>query len=144
MELLTTVRRFREHRELVAARRAADRELLRTRLASPRLAWRTNELCSAEHRHELADSIVEIVRASWARQLPGASPLDRTAARGEAPLLLEIAALLSDYHRRVTPRGVLLVERVVGSDESPLFNHGAGNRLHLQLTEALQVLDART
>jgi hypothetical protein len=144
MELLATVRRFREHRELVAARRAADRELLRSRLASPRLAWRTNELCSAEHRHELADSIVEIVRASWTRQLPGASPLDRAAASGEASLLLEIAALLADRQRPVTPRGVLLVERVVGSDESPLFNHGAGARLHVQLTEALQVLEGRT
>jgi len=143
MELLTTVRRFREHRELVAARRAADRELLRARLASPRLAWRTNELCSDEHRHELTDAIVEIVRASWARHLPGASPLDRTAARDEASLLLEIAAVLSDRDRRVTPRGVLLVERVVGSDESPLFNHGAGSRLHVQLTEALRVLDGR-
>lgn len=141
MGVLAPVRRLRAHRELVAARRSADAELLRTRLASPRLAWRTNELCSPEHRRDLSASVVEVVRASETRFLPGASPLDRVAARDEAPLLLSIAALLADLDREVTPRGVLLVERLFVGDSSPLYNRGPANRLHRELVQALETLE---
>ena len=46
MDAIAPIRRLRARRELAAARRAADRELLETQLPPPRLAWRTNELCS--------------------------------------------------------------------------------------------------
>jgi hypothetical protein len=141
MGVFAPVRRLRAHRELLAARRAADTELLRTRLPSPRLAWRTNELCSADHRRDLAASVVEVVRASETRFLPGASPLDRVAARDEVPLLLSIAALLADTGRRVSPRGVLLVERLFAGDSSPLYNRSPANRLHRDLVQALETLE---
>ena len=60
MEVLAPVRRLRARRELVAARRAADAELVATALPSPRFAWRTNELCSDEHRRALAESLIEV------------------------------------------------------------------------------------
>ena len=96
MEVLAPVRRLRARRELGAARRLADAELIATTLPSPRLAWRTNELCSDEHRRGLAESLVEVARASEARYLPGSSPLNRVAARDQ------LATAPSDRRR---PRG---------------------------------------
>ena len=83
MEILAPVRRLRAHRELVGARRRADAEIVATTLPSPRLAWRTSELCSTEHRRALAESLIGIARASEARYLPNASPLNRVAARDQ-------------------------------------------------------------
>jgi hypothetical protein len=142
MEVLAPVRRFRARRELLAARRAADAELITARLPSPRLAWRTNELCSDEHRRELAESLVEVVRASESRHLPTASPINRPAAREETATLLRLAAALTDTQHGVAPRGVLLVERLLFGTASPLYDQALRNRLHAALAEALQSLEA--
>jgi hypothetical protein len=142
MEVLAPVRRFRARRELLAARRAADAELITARLPSPRLAWRTNELCSEEHRRELAESLVEVVRASESRYLPTASPINRPAAREETTTLLRLAAALTDTEQGVAPRGVLLVERLLFGTGSPLYDQAPRNRLHATLAEALQALEA--
>ena len=142
MEVLAPVRRFRARRELLAARRAADAELITARLPSPRLAWRTNELCSDEHRRELAEALVEVVRASENRHLPTASPLNRPAAREESPLLLRLAAALTATRRAVAPRGVLLVERLLYGTASPLYERAAGNRLRGTLAAALEELES--
>jgi hypothetical protein len=142
MEVLAPVRRFRARRELLAARRAADAELITARLPSPRLAWRTNELCSDEHRRELAESVVDVVRASESRHLPTASPINRPAAREETTTLLRLAAALTDTEHGVAPRGVLLVERLLFGTASPLYDQAPRNRLHVTLAEALQALEA--
>ena len=142
MEVLAPVRRFRARRELLAARRAADAELITARLPSPRLAWRTNELCSDEHRRELAESVVDVVRASESRHLPTASPINRPAAREETTTLLRLAAALTDTEHGVAPRGVLLVERLLFGTASPLYDQAPQNRLHTTLAEALQALEA--
>ena len=144
MEVLAPVRRFRARRELLAARRAADAELIAARLPSPRLAWRTNELCSDEHRRELAESLVEVVRASESRHLPTASPINRLAARDETAALLRVAAALTDTGRAVAPRGVLLVERLLVGTASPLYDRAPQHRLHAALEEALQTLEPAT
>ena len=141
MEVLAPVRRLRARRELVAARRVADAELLRTALPSPRLAWRTNELCSDEHRRALAGSLVEIVKASEGRYLPGASPLNRVAAHDQMALLLQVAAVLADTARRVRPRGVLLVERLLADSKSPLYVRPATTDLRTALADAVQALE---
>ena len=140
MEVLAPVRRLRARRELVAARRAADAELLAATLPSPRFAWRTNELCSDEHRRAVAESVVQVVKASETRYLPGASPLNRVAARDQLPLLLKVAAVLADTQRRVPPRGVLLVERLLTGSKSPLYQHLSANDLQAALMDALNAL----
>ena len=143
MEVLAPVRRMRARRELVAARRVADAELLRTALPSPRLAWRTNELCSDEHRRTLAESLVQVVKTSETRYLPNASPLNRVAARDEMARLLQVAAILADTQRSVPPRGVLLVERLLTGPRSPLYLHREAKDLRVALTDALQALEGQ-
>jgi hypothetical protein len=141
MEVLAPVRRLRARRELVAARRVADAELLAATLPSPRFAWRTNELCSDEHRRAVAESVIQVVKASETRYLPSASPLNRVAAREQLPLLLRIAAVLADTQHRVTPRGVLLVEQLLTGSKSPLYQRLPANRLQSGLTDALNALE---
>ena len=141
MEVLAPVRRMRARRELVAARRVADAELLRTALPSPRLAWRTNELCSDEYRRGLAESLVQVVKASETRYLPSASPLNRVAARDEMARLLQVAAILAETQRPVAPRGVLLVERLLTGPKSPLYLHREARDLRVALTEVLQAFE---
>jgi hypothetical protein len=143
MEVLAPVRRLRARRELLSARRIADAELLATALPSPRFAWRTNELCSDEHRRALAESLVQVVRGSDTRYLPSASPLNRVAARDQLPLLLQVAAVLADTQRRVTPRGVLLVEELLTGSKSPLYLHRRSNELRTALEDALKALEGQ-
>jgi hypothetical protein len=143
MEVLAPVRRLRARRELVAARRAADAELLATALPSPRFAWRTNELCSDEHRRALAESVVQVVRASETRYLPSASPLNRVAVREQLALLLQLAAALAETERHVPPRGVLLVERLLTESKSPLYGNVSTTELRAALTDALNALEGR-
>ena len=140
MEILSPVRRLRAHRELVLARQKADAELVATALPPPRLAWRTSELCSTEHRRALAESLVDIARASEARYLPNASPLNRVAARDQLALILRTGAVLADADRRVAPRGVILVERLITDSKSALYRHSEKD-LHEALQQALQALD---
>jgi len=143
LHALVSIRRFRARRELVAARRAADAELASARLPSPRFAWRTNELCSPEHRRLLSESLVSVVHSTEGRYLPGASPLNRAAARAESPLLLRLAATLAENGRSVTPRGVLLVEHLLADGDSPLYDRVRADGLHDALAEALDVLEGR-
>jgi hypothetical protein len=138
MQVLTGLRK---RRRLAAARRDADAELAATTLPSPRLAWRTNELCSDDHRREVAESILDVLQASRSRVLPSASPLNRGAARAEAELFLRIAAVLEDVGRPVRPRGILLVERLLTDGSGPLYARERERRLHGSLEEALRALE---
>src|SRR5215210_7638817 len=104
MEMPAPLRRLRAHRELTSARRAADAELVATHLPPPRLAWRTNELSSDDHRRALAEALVDIVRSAESRFLPSASPLNRPAVRAQTGRLLRVAATLADLERSVAPR----------------------------------------
>ena len=140
MEILAPVRRLRAHRELVVARRRADDEIVATARPSPRLSWRTSELCTTEHRRALAESLIGIARASEERYLPNASPLNRVAARDQLALILRTGAMLADIDRRVAPRGVILVERLITDSKSALYRHSDAD-LHEALEQALQALD---
>ena len=141
MEALAPIRRLRERRELAAARRDADEQLLAATIPSPRLAWRTNELVGDDHRRELAESIVGVVHGATSRYLPGASPLNRVAARTEVELLLRLAARLEDMPRPVRPRGVLLVEHLLTDGRGPLYARERARDLHAALVDALQALE---
>ena len=142
MEVLAPIRRIQARRELAHARRAADEQLLATQLPPPRLAWRTNELVDDDHRRELAASLVEVVHGSGTRYLPGASPLNRAAARGETDRLLRLAARLAETGRPVRPRGVLLVEQLLGDGRSPLYSRERARLLRTALDEALTELES--
>ena len=141
MEVVAPLRRLRARRELAAARRAADAELVDARLPSPRLAWRTSELCSDENRRALAEALVDVVRSAESRFLPSASPLNRPAVRAQTGQLLRLAATLGDLDRAVWPRGVLLVERLVTDGASGLYGGAGADTLGRELDAALAALE---
>jgi len=139
--LLAPVRGWEARRTLRAARRRADAELVASRLPSPRLAWRTAELVDADNRVELGRSLTAIVHAADERLLPSASPLDRNAVRAARAQLLSLAAHLFDLSRPVTPRGVLIVERLLVDGTGPLYQAGSPNRLRAVVSDADAALD---
>jgi len=138
--LLAPVRSWETRRALRTARRRADDELLASRLASPRLAWRTAELVAEANRNELGRSLIEIVHAADERLLPTATPIHRGAVRECRAELLELAARLYDS-RSVTPRGVLLVERLVHDGSGPLYGTTDVARLAQDIDVARKALD---
>ena len=139
------MRDWERRRALRASRRLADTELISTALAPPRLAWRTAELTAEANRRRLASSITDVVHAASERLLPGSSPIDRGAVREARAVLLELASRLYDQERRVQPRGVLLVERLLSEKRSPLFGGpGGGSELDRAAREALDALERGT
>ena len=127
-------------RALKAARRSADEQLLASKLASPRLAWRSAELLAPEHRIAIGRSLTDTVRAADERLLPSASPLDRAAVRECRAQLLDLAAHLFDLDRSVTPRGVLLLERLLSDSRGPLYGSGESRRLRVELHDVREAL----
>ena len=113
-----------------------------SRLPSPRLAWRTAELLSDEHRVQLARWLTDLVHAADERLLPGASPVDRTAVRALRPQLLEIAARICDTDRPVTPRGVVLLERLL--EGGALFGQVRPSHLRTELGAVREALEPLT
>jgi hypothetical protein len=138
--LLAPVRSWETRRALRAARRRADDELLASRLASPRLAWRTAELVSEANRLELGRSLIEVIHAADERLLPAATPIDRGAVRECRAELLELAARLYDS-KPVTPRGVLLVKHLVQDSSGPLYGSTGAQRLAREIGVARRALD---
>lgn len=128
-------------RALRAARRAADDELLVTRLPPPRLAWRRDELVADGHRLQLGRSVADVVHASDERFLPSASPIDRGAVRECRSQLLELASRLCDLDRSVMPRGVLLVERLLGDAKGPLYGRAGATLLARELARTRRALE---
>ena len=139
--LLAPVRGWEARRALRAARRRADAELLSTRLPSPRLAWRTEELVAEDSRVELGRSLTDVLHSADERLLPSASPLNRASIRALRAQLLELAARLCDLPRPVAPRGILLVERLLYDGSGPLYSRSAPNRLRVEIQQALAALD---
>jgi hypothetical protein len=119
--LLAPVRGWEARRALKAARREADAEILASRIPSPRLAWRVEELLDDENRADLGRAVTSAVHAADERLLPGATPLDRAAVRTCRPELLELASRLYDLGAPVHARGVLLVERLLEDGSGPLY-----------------------
>ena len=142
--LLSPVRGWEARRALRAARRRADAELLTTRLPSPRLAWRTEELVADDNRVELGRSLTDVVHSADERLLPSASPLDRASIRALRAQLLELAARLCDLSRPVAPRGVLLVDRLLHDGSGPLYSRSTPNRLRAGAAQAFAGLGRKT
>jgi hypothetical protein len=85
--------------------------------------------------------VTDVVHSADERLLPSASPLDRCAIRASRVDLLMLAARLCDLSRAVTPRGVLLVERLLHDGSGPLYSRGAPDELGAALRRALGALD---
>lgn len=129
-----------DRRALKAARRSADEQLLASKLASPRLAWRSAELLAPEHRISVGRSLADTVHAADERLLPSATPLDRAAVRECRAQLLDLAAHLFDLDRSVTPRGMLLLERLLSDSHGPLYGSGETRRLRIELHNVREAL----
>ena len=139
-KLFAPVRSWEARRALRGARRRADEELVATRLPPPRLAWRATELVADENRIDLARSLTDVVHAADERLLPAASPIARAAVRECRPQLLAIAARLFEVAKPVSPRGILLVERLLTNGAGPLYGRGDAERLLVAADNILVVL----
>ncbi len=139
--LLAPVRSWEARRAIRAARRRADAELLGTRLPSPRLAWRVDELLAEKNRIDLGRSLAGAVHAADERLLPSASPFDRGAIRECRAQFLELAAHLCDLDRPATARGVLLAERLLVDGNGPLYGRGGTPLLRREIDRAKAALD---
>lgn len=137
---MSLLKSWSDHRALRATRRRADEQLLASRLPSPRLAWRIAELTSPEHRDQLARALADAVHTADERFLPSTKPLNRPAVREARAQLLDLASSLFDGDRSVSPRAVLLIERLLDDGGSPLYDNGARPRLPIQLDEIREAL----
>jgi hypothetical protein len=130
--------------ELAGLRREADRELRlgRKPYFQPALvSWRSAELTAERHRRALARAVARTERDLSPATLPGASPLNRIAARPHVDLFRRLAERLAALDRPVEPRAVLLVEDLLASPGSPLYARERANALRETLFACLDALE---
>jgi len=130
--------------ELAGRRRVADRELrLKTRpyLQPALVAWRSAELISARHRTALARAVARTERDLPPAKLPGASPLNRVAARPHVDLFRRLAERLAALDQSVTPQAILQVEELLTSGDSPLYARERADELRASLLDCLEALE---
>src|SRR5262249_27379841 len=132
------------YHELVGLRRLADEQLRRERrreLRSTLAHWRAGELTSDRNRKILARSIRGLKHDLSPGVLPGASPLDRIGTRPHVDLLAQLADRLAGLARPVSPLGVLQVEELLTSPDSPLYAHEHALQIRPALRQCLELLD---
>jgi hypothetical protein len=130
--------------ELGRRRRTADEWLLwgaATRPSSALLSWRAGELTSPRLRSTLAHSLKRIEREARGGTLPGPVPLNKRALRSHLGLLRALHERLEDRGRAVSPRGMLLVDRLLTEPGSPLYSRVPDGVLAEALSEALAAVE---
>lgn len=135
------------YHELVGIRRRADLELRhepRRYLLSSIAQWRADELTSDRHRLALSRAVARTERELSPALLPGASPLNRVAARPHLALFRRLAKRLSALDRPVTPQAVLRVEELLTSAESPLYSRERAWELRGSLLDAIRAVEGST
>jgi hypothetical protein len=138
------VRVTQEWRTVRRLRALADQIILRAeahRIASALVSWRMLELTSRRHRHVVAAEAARLSRELDAATLPGAVPLNRAAVRPYRQELEAIAAAL-ESGEPVSARGVLLVQDLLSSPSSPLYDRAAVGALEPRLNRAISALRA--
>jgi len=138
------VRVTQEWRTVRRLRALADQIILRAeahRIASALVSWRMLELTSRRHRHVVAAEAARLSRELDAATLPGAVPLNRAAVRPYRQELEAIAAAL-ESGEPVSARGVLLVQDLLSSPTSPLYDRAAVGALEPRLHRAITALRA--
>ena len=126
-----------------ALRRNADRILrggARVHPDSALLVWRAAELTSARKRRSFARSLRGVVRGLDGNALPGAVPLNRRGVRPYTAALVALAELVGDLSRPVAPRGMLLLDDLLTSGDSPLYARENVDRLPGDLREIVRAL----
>ncbi len=141
--LRQAVERLQARRELAAARRAADREILLSPSPSLRHSWRAAELATPKNRLELAGTLRDVVRDAEVRHAPSASPVNFAAVREQSDRLRALGDRLADLEEPVAARGVLLVEHLLTDGTGPLYDHGRIEALPFYVDAALEALDSR-
>jgi hypothetical protein len=129
--------------ELTTLRHAADNELRRRpkpQAPSALLSWRSDELTGDRHRLALAHTLSRLERDLSPARLPGASPLNRVAARPQVDLIRRIEARLEALDLPVEPRAVLELEDLLTLPESPLYSRERAGGLRVSLLETLESL----
>lgn len=104
--------------------------------------WRAEELTSAHERALLADSLRGVVKEIRAPGPTSTVPLDRRAIHPHLAELDAIAARLDDTERPVTPAGILEIERLLTSPNSPLYMHSGADNLPELLAAIARDLEA--
>ncbi len=131
------------HQELASLRRTADDELRRRprpRTPAALLLWRSDELTSDRHRLSLARTLAHLERDLSSARLPGASPLNRVAARPQVDLIHRIEARLEALDLPVEARAVLELEDLLTLPESPLYSRERAGELRTSLLHTLEAL----
>jgi hypothetical protein len=131
------------YHELAALRHEADDELRRrprSLAPSALLAWRSDELTGDRHRLALAHTLAHLDRDLSPARLPGASPLNRVAARPQVDLIRRIEARLEALDLPVEPRAVLQLEDLLTLPESPLYSRERAGELRSSLLDTLEAL----
>ncbi len=132
--------------ELAGLRRAADDELRRRRkhyISSARVSWRSAELTSERHRRSLARAVAHTEHDLSAATLPGASPLNRVAARPHAQLFHELAERIAAVDVSADPRAVLQIEDLLTRPDSPLYDRARAGELEATLLACIDALSGK-
>jgi hypothetical protein len=132
---------MRARRALIAARRAADREILLNAVPSLRHSWRAAELVVPKNRLELARTVRDVVHEAGLRYAISASPVNRRAVHAESTRLLQLGDRLADLERPVAARGVLLVQHLLAGGSSPLYDTEHPEALRFHVEAALEALE---
>jgi hypothetical protein len=103
-------------------RNAADAWIARGHDASTGwYGWRIAELTAPRERKLLARSLRSLIGDLSSRGSTAAAPVNRAALRPNKGLLLELAERLEALERPVRAAGVLTVQRLITSPDSPLY-----------------------
>ena len=92
----------------------------------------------------LARTLRGIVGELDRRLLPGASPVNRAAARPCLGLIRALAARMGELERPVSPEGILLVERLLTEGWGPLYSHARAQELRATLVRCLAGLETES
>ena len=138
------VRLVRARGELRAIRRTADRLILADGVGqegSEIVHWRIGELVAPASRRRLARELDQTLRRLDPARLPSASPLRRGLVRRHEDRLRRLEQRLLDG-RPVTPRGVLLLQRLLREPGSPLYDATHERELARAIAAVVAELDA--
>jgi len=130
------IRHVVERRRRAARRGNADRRILH----GESIQWRERELTSLRRRMQLARSLDSLVRELESASVPGASPVNRVAARRHLELVRLLGAILEDGGIGVEARGVILVDRLLLDGGGPLYDRTRAGELEPALNAAVAAL----
>jgi hypothetical protein len=122
-------------------RAAADTDLARRDRPPLRLAWRVEELVGTKNRLDLAHSVRSVVRDARPSYLR-AHRLQPPRRPPSPTSCFAVAARLADLERP-SPRGVVLLERLLTDGSGPLYDRDRVDEFGSTLDTILDALEPR-